>query len=176
MTTPALTLRHYTHDDLPQIRQILIDTQRDVYSGVTEDEEFRERFPWFVDHWGGHPGFSCVIARDGDEVAGFAYGAPGTEGREWWRKHLDEAPERARTFHLSELMVREPWRKTGTAELLHRTLMGTREDDLAVLLVDVTHPKVQALYESWGYRKVGEDQPFPDSPVFAVMMAELPLS
>ncbi|MGW9378661.1 hypothetical protein ACWHAO_11595 [Streptomyces albidoflavus] len=54
--------------------------------------------------------------------------------------------------------------------------MGTREDDLAVLLVDVTHPKVQALYESWGYRKVGEDQPFPDSPVFAVMMAELPLS
>ncbi|MEU2768032.1 hypothetical protein ACIPPN_21645 [Streptomyces diastaticus] len=94
-------------DDLPQIRQILIDTQRDVYSGVTEDEEFRQRFPWFVDHWGGHPGFSCVIARDGDEVAGFAYGAPGTEGREWWRKRLDEAPERAGTFHLSELMVRE---------------------------------------------------------------------
>lgn len=72
--------------------------------------------------------------------------------------------------------MREPWRKTGTAELLNRTLMGTREDDLAVLLVDVTHPKVRALYESWGYRKVGEDQPFPDSPVFAVMMAELPLS
>ncbi|MFI1309885.1 hypothetical protein ACH4TS_06955 [Streptomyces albidoflavus] len=106
MPTPALTLRHYTHDELPQIGQTLIDTQRDVTPG--------------------------------------------------W--------------------VREPWRKTGTAELLHRTLMGTREDDLAVLLVDVTHPKVQALYESWGYRKVGEDQPFPDSPVFAVMMAELPLS
>ena len=34
MTTPALPLRHYTHDDLPQIRQTLIDTQRDVYAGV----------------------------------------------------------------------------------------------------------------------------------------------
>ncbi len=34
---------------------------------------------------------------------------------------------------------------------------------------------VQALYESWGYRKVGERQPFPDSPVYAVMLADLPL-
>ena len=41
--------------------------------------------------------------------------------------------------------------------------------------MDTTHPKVQALYESWGYRKVGQRQPFPDSPVYAVMLAELPL-
>jgi hypothetical protein len=42
--------------------------------------------------------------------------------------------------------------------------------------VDTTHPKVQALYESWGYRKIGEGQPFTDSPVYAVMLADLPLS
>lgn len=53
--------------------------------------------------------------------------------------------------------------------------LETREEDLAVLLVDTRHPKVQVLYESWGYRKVGERQPFPDSPVFAVMLTELPL-
>ena len=35
---------------------------------------------------------------------------------------------------------------------------------------------VQAMYESWGYRKVGVRQPFPDSPVYAVMLAELPLA
>jgi hypothetical protein len=51
-----------------------------------------------------------------------------------------------------------------------------RESVQAVLLVDITHPKVQALYESWGYGKIGEDQPFPDSPVYAVMLADLPLS
>ncbi|MFE9340815.1 acetyltransferase [Streptomyces sp. NPDC007063] len=72
-------------------------------------------------------------------------------------------------------MVREPWRKTGTAEQLHRALMDARDEALAALLVDVTHPKVEALYTSWGYRKVGEDQPFPDSPVYAVMIANLPL-
>ncbi|AJE87333.1 hypothetical protein SLNWT_6957 [Streptomyces albus] len=97
------------------------------------------------------------------------------EDRQWWREHLTTAPERAATFHFSELMVRERWRKTGTAERLHRALMDARDEDLAALLVDVTHPKVQALYESWGYRKVGERQPFPHSPVFAVMLVDLPL-
>ncbi|MET7639355.1 GNAT family N-acetyltransferase [Streptomyces sp. NPDC005438] len=175
MTTPALELRHYGHDDLSEIRQVLIDVHADVHADRMADDEFRRKFPWFVDHWGGNPGFSCVIAYDGDEVAGFAYGAPGAEGREWWREHLDPAPEKARTFHFSELMVREQWRKTGAAERLHRALMDARDDDLAALLVDVTHPKVQSLYESWGYRKIGEDQPFPDSPVYAVMLVDLPL-
>jgi hypothetical protein len=42
-----------------------------------------------------------------------------------------------------------------------------------VLLVDVTHPKVQSLYETWGYDKVGEQRPFADSPTYAVMVREL---
>jgi len=171
----ALELRHYGHGDLPEIRQTLLDVHADVYADQMSDEEFRKKFPWFVDHWGGHPEFSCVIAYEGDEVVGFAYGAPGREGREWWREHLDPAPEKSRTFHFSELMVRERWRKTGASERLHRALMGAGGADLGALLVDVTHPRVQALYESWGYRKVGEDQPFPDSPVFAVMLVGLPL-
>ncbi|SER55909.1 GNAT family N-acetyltransferase [Streptomyces qinglanensis] len=173
--TSALELRHYGHDDLSEIRQTLIGVHADVHAERMADDEFRQKFPWFVDHWGSNPGFSCVIAYDGDEPAGFTYGAPGPEGREWWREHLDPAPEMPRTFHFSELMVREPWRKTGTAERLHRALMDARDEPRAALLVDVTHPKVEALYASWGYRKVGEDQPFPDSPVYAVMIADLPL-
>lgn len=51
--------------------------------------------------------------------------------------------------------------------------MKERAEDLAVLLVDVTHPKVQTLYESWKYAKVGEQQPFADSPVYAVMVKDL---
>jgi hypothetical protein len=47
---------------------------------------------------------------------------------------------------------------------LHEALLKERSGDLAVNLVDVTHPKVQALYETWGYAKVGEQQPFADSP------------
>lgn len=126
--TSALELRHYGHDDLPEIRQTLIDVHADVHADRMADGEFRQKFPWFVDHWGGNPGFSCVIAYDGDEVVGFSFGAPAMEGREWWRKRLAPAPEKPRTFHFSELMVRERWRKTGTAERLHRALMAARDE------------------------------------------------
>lgn len=105
---------------------------------------------------------------------GFAYGAPATPGREWWREHLPEPPADDSTFSVSELMVRPKWRKTGTAERLHAALLENRPEALAVLLVDPDHPEVQALYETWGYRKIGNRQPFPDSPNFAVMLRHLP--
>lgn len=175
MTRPDLEVRHYTHQDLPHIRQTLLDVHADAYADQMDDP-FHQRFAWFVDHWGGNPGFSCLVAYDGQEPVGFSYGASADPGREWWRDHLDTAPDKSRTFSVSELMIRPKWRKTGTSERLHRALLDNRDEDLAVLLVDTTHPKVQALYEGWGYRKVGERQPFPDSPVYAVMLAELPLA
>ncbi|MER7226092.1 GNAT family N-acetyltransferase [Streptomyces rubradiris] len=172
VTTPAIELRHYGHDDLPQIRQTLLDVHADAYADQMDDE-FNQKFPWFVDHWGGNPGFSCVIAYDSGEPVGFAYGAPAAPGREWWREHVDEPPTDSTTFSFSELMVRPKWRKTGVSEHLHNDLLAHRPEALVVLLVDPSHPKVQALYERWGYKKVGNRQPFPDSPNFAVMLLDL---
>ncbi|MGW1277380.1 N-acetyltransferase family protein [Streptomyces tsukubensis] len=174
MNAAALEIRRFTHDDLPQIRQTLIDIHADAWAGAMDDD-FNQRFPWFVDHWGSNPDFACVIAFDGETAAGFAYGAPAPPYREWWREHLKPAPKPDRTFAYSELAVRVKYRKTGTAELLSRMLLGSRDEDLAVLLVDTEHPRVQALYESWGFRKVGRRRPFPDSPLYAVMLSELPL-
>lgn len=175
MNSADVDVRRFTHDDLPQIRQALIDVHRDAYADAMDDE-FNQRFPWFVDHWGGNPGFSCVLAFDGDKAVAFAYGAPSTPQREWWREHLHPAPDSSRTYSFSELAVRTNWRKTGVSELVTRALLEDRDEDLVVLLVDTTHPRVQAMYEDWSFRKVGERQPFPDSPVYAVMLAELPLS
>ncbi|MFD4787606.1 GNAT family N-acetyltransferase [Streptomyces sp. NPDC058459] len=168
MTTATVELRHYGHDDLPGIRQTLIDVHADAYAD--DMTEFDERFPWFVDHWGGNPGFACVIGYEDGEPVGCAYGAPAAPGREWWREHLTEPPADDSTFSVSELMVRPRWRKTGTAERLHMALVENRPEALAVLLVDPGHPKVQALYETWEYRKIGNRQPFPDSPNFTVML------
>ncbi|MER7799148.1 GNAT family N-acetyltransferase [Streptomyces parvulus] len=174
LNAPELVVRHFTHKDLPEIRQALIDIHRDAYADAMDDE-FNQRFPWFVNHWGGNPDFACVIAFDGEEPVAFAYGAPATAQREWWREHLEQVPDKSLTFSFSELAVRTEWRKTGTAELVSRSLLDGRDEDLVVLLVDLDHPKVQNTYESWGFRKVGDRQPFPDSPVYAVMLAELPL-
>jgi GNAT superfamily N-acetyltransferase len=129
------------------------------------DNPFNQRFPWFVDHWSSNPGFSCVLGYDKDEPIGFAYGATA------WREHW--TPEgNSSTFALSELMVRPKWRKTGEGRQLHDALLEDREA-LAVLLVDSTHPRVQRLYESWDYKKVGNRQPFADSPLYAAMIKEL---
>ncbi|WP_225891221.1 GNAT family N-acetyltransferase [Streptomyces dioscori] len=174
MSAEGLDIRRFGHDDLPRIRQTIIDLHA-AAAGPDRDDDFKKKFPWFVDHWGGNPAFACVIAYEGDEAMGFAYGAPAVEGREWWREHLDEAPKKAVTFSYSELAVHPRWRKRGVADRLSRALLEERPEDLAVLLVDVEHPRVQALYEDWGFRKVGERRPFADSPLYAVMLAELPL-
>lgn len=170
----VIELRPFTSDDLPAVRQLLIDVHADAYADQMDDE-FHQRFPWFVDHWGKMKGFACVIAYDGDEPVGFAYGAPAVPGREWWREHVDPAPEDPSTFSFSELMVRPRWRKQGISERLHRSLLEGRPEALAVLLVDTTHPRVEALYAAWGYRRVGTQRPFADSPLYAVMVADLPL-
>ncbi|MEU6059689.1 GNAT family N-acetyltransferase [Streptomyces sp. NPDC047097] len=175
LNASELVVRHFTHEDLPQIRQVLIDIHGDAYADAM-DNEFNQRFPWFVDHWGGNPGFACVIAFHGEDPVAFAYGAPATPMREWWREHVRKAPEDTRTFSYSELAVRTEYRRIRAAELVTRALLERRDEDLVVLLVDTEHPRVQALYETWGFRKVGERQPFPDSPVYAVMLTELPLS
>ncbi|MCZ4507467.1 GNAT family N-acetyltransferase [Streptomyces sp. ActVer] len=169
-------VRRFAHPDLPQIRQALIDVHDDAYADAMDDE-FNQRFPWFVDHWGKNPDFDCVIAYDGETAVAFAYGAPSTPYREWSREHLSPAPDpgQDRTFSFSELAVRTKWRKAGVAELVTRALLEDRDEDLVVLLVDTEHPRVQVMYEGWGFRKVGERRPFPDSPVYAVMLAELPL-
>ena len=168
-----LDVRRYSREDLPQIRQTIIDIHADAQGEQTDD--FRKKFPWFVDHWGSRDGYACVIAWDGDTAVGFAYGAPAVDGREWWREYVEEPPEKHLTFAYSELAIRQAYRKQGISDLLSRSLLEGRDEDLALLLVDVEHPRVQALYEDWGFKKVGVQQPFPDSPVFAVMLAELPL-
>ncbi|WP_455353430.1 N-acetyltransferase family protein [Streptomyces sp. SYSU K217416] len=164
-----IELRHYRHEDLATIRQVLLDVHAKIPEYSPADP-FVQRFPWFVDHWGRAPGFTCVVGYDGSEPVGFAYGAPLAQGREWWRDHLEPVPERSQTYAVSEVMVRPQWRRTGTADRLHKALLEKRDEDLAVLLVDTTHANVQRVYESWGYKRVGERQPFADSPVFAVML------
>ncbi|MCX5233256.1 hypothetical protein [Streptomyces sp. NBC_00233] len=53
-------------------------------------------------------------------------------------------------------MARPKWRATGLSEQLHAELVGQRPEPLAALLVDVTRPRVQAFYETWGYGKIGK--------------------
>ncbi|MFJ1788259.1 hypothetical protein ACIOML_28625 [Streptomyces anulatus] len=72
-------------------------------------------------------------------------------------------------------MVREPWRKTGTARQLYSALLSPRREERATLLVDRDHPKLRALYRSWGWTTLGDLRPgLPDAPLFHAMPFNLP--
>lgn len=169
----TIALRHFQAEALPQDhQQTLIDVHTDAYRDELDDP-FVQRFGWFAQHWTSRPGYTCVMAYDGTDPIGFSYGAPLEEGREWWRHHLTPEPSDTSTFAVSEVMVRPNWRKQGVAEQTHEALLAERPEALAVLYVDVTHPRVQAMYEQWAYRKVGEHRPFEDAPLYAVMVRRL---
>jgi hypothetical protein len=61
---------------------------------------------------------------------------------------------------------------TGTARPIHCTLLATRDEPFATLMVNSAagYREIHALYESWGYEDIGQSQPTPASPVLTVMI------
>ncbi|MFJ4683543.1 GNAT family N-acetyltransferase [Streptomyces sp. NPDC088789] len=170
----AMEVKHYGQQDAKSIRTMLLDIHDAAYEGSTEAFDSRERFAEFVDGWSSRPGWVCLIGFDEGEPVGYIYGAPFSPGG-WWRgsDRPQSLGDQDRAFALSELMVLPRWRKTGASLKLHEALLASRDEEAVTLFVDLSHPKVVALYESWGYEKVDHSKPYDDSPMFAVMLRPL---
>ncbi|MFJ2116626.1 MULTISPECIES: GNAT family N-acetyltransferase [unclassified Streptomyces] len=159
MSVDLLTTSHY-NELLPGIRRTLLDVYANVYAAEIVSnpffslERFEERLGWHSST----PGWGCVVAEIEGVAAGFTYGRP--------ERDTD-------TFGLCEIMVREEWRGRGVAQLMHTELMSQRPEERAQLLVRRERPRIRAHYESWGYKHVGEKLPFPDSPLYDVMVLDL---
>lgn len=67
-------------------------------------------------------------------------------------------------------MARAPWRKTGIAKRIHEEPVSGRMEERVARGVERAHPRVRALYESWGYRQLGVVQPFANSPQYDGMV------
>ncbi|WBB57679.1 GNAT family N-acetyltransferase [Streptomyces sp. WMMC500] len=179
MTREVLTLSTYHRGRLAEIRDTLIEVYAEVYAAEAAADPFFsvDRFERRLDGHTSTPGWACVVGEVDGEAVGYAYGRP--DSPEEWEAVLDPvSPEvrdygRRAVFGLCEIMVRAPWRGTKVARGIHDELMQQRPEDRASLTVETAHPKVRSLYERWGYRKVGEAQPFPDSPRYDVMVLRL---
>ncbi|MFE6398080.1 GNAT family N-acetyltransferase [Streptomyces alboflavus] len=184
MTASAIEIRHYDNRDAAELRPLLLQVYAEIYAKAAENDPFAapDRFAQSLNGWSARPGWSCTVGYDEDgQAVGYAYGAPLPEDARWWGGLLTKVPADVvtetgtRTYALSELMVREPWRKTGTARRLHDALLATRTEERATLLVDQTHPKVHALYESWGWQTLGDLRPrLEGAPLFHAMLLGLP--
>jgi len=177
-TEPAI--ERYTSQEVPAVREELLDLHDAVYAGTGDPLAGREAFAPFLEHWAAAEGFMCTAARTSDgRLVGYAYGAPLTASTSWWdgvTPPLEAAAaveNGARTFALSELLVAENWRGTGAARRLHDALLDGRPEERVVLLTHADHPKVVQMYRSWGYVSVGECVPFEGAPRLVAMLRSL---
>jgi len=176
-----LTLTHYRRDKLEEIRPTLIGIYAEVYAKEIINDPFlsAERFAERLQGHTAAPNWEAVAGEVDGQVAGYAYGYTLRAGKSWWtalRTPVDDSLTEEtghRTFGLAEIMVKEPWRKTGTAQAIHDELLAARPEERAALLVDPDHPRVRALYERWGYEWFGKVRPFPDAPFYDAMIKSL---
>lgn len=125
-------------------------------------------------------GFALVEARDGQELAGFAFGVTLQPTTPWWNNLTTKLPPEVtterpgRTFALVEMLVRAPWRRQHLAHAMHDLLLTDRPEERATLTVLPTASPAQAAYRKWGWQKVAEKRnPLPGSPLFDVLVKPL---
>ncbi|WP_243793935.1 GNAT family N-acetyltransferase [Saccharopolyspora gloriosae] len=126
-------------------------------------------------------GASLVTARaDGGELAGFGFGFTMPANTPWWDDLLvdvdpsiTEEPA-GRTFVLTELLVRRPWRGRRVATGLHDQILRDRPEQRATLTARPTATAAQHAYAKWGWRKVAQrHNPQPGSPLVDILLKDL---
>lgn len=126
------------------------------------------------------PTFGLAVALVGAELVGFAYGfALPPDSKRWERVTLTVPGEMTqewpgRTFMLFDYAVREQHRGQGIGRALHDRLLGSRPEERATLSVEPTAVDSKAIYEHWGWQKVGEvaGGPLAAAPAFDVYLRD----
>ena len=127
------------------------------------------------------PGFVLAEARHGGYLIGYASGLPLRPSTSWWRDLTTPLPadvtteHPGRTFALTELLVRAPWRRQGIATALHDLILADRPEERATLTVLPAATPAQNAFRVWGWRKIARTRdPGLGSPVSDVLVTGLP--
>jgi GNAT superfamily N-acetyltransferase len=183
---PYLYFTHYDAAGAQQIRAVVQTIYKNSYteaiaSGDPFDsvDAFMKRF----DAYTSGSGFDMVVAHIGDDPVGQTWGWPLLPGTHSWHGVTPPLPEEFtietghRTFILSEIMVRQAWKRQGIAHALHDELLSARTEQRARLLVEPGNTVAYRAYLKWGWRKVGQRRPeWPDAPLFDVLILALPIA
>ncbi|WP_405936236.1 GNAT family N-acetyltransferase [Streptomyces sp. NBC_00726] len=162
-------------------RELLADVYEEAYAEKL-DGAFRSR-DGFLDRLSAYvqrPGFELVQALDGDDLLGYIFGFAIAPTGTWWGGFHGDVPadvldltKASKVFAISELMVRPQARRQGIARLLHDQLLAGRSEALGTILVDPNNTPARSAYYAWGWEKLGDIQPFENSPVFESLTKHL---
>jgi GNAT superfamily N-acetyltransferase len=161
----GFSFEHYDGDSARPMCGRLIETYLEVYAAEGGQFYSEDRIREQLDSHMGAKGWELVAAWAGDDLAGYAYGFPLQQGTGWWRGLLTGVDPAAieetgaRTFALSELLVRAPWRGRGLGHALHDELLTRRREERATLLVEQDNETALAAYARWGWEEFGKLRP-----------------
>jgi len=175
-------IEHYDSEGALRLKEPVLA----VYLASHHDQQHN---PWFspgqfwqrlVDLYAPSHGFGMVTAWHGQAMAGYAFGSVMGQPQEIWamiRAALPDIPVSSAQepiYFFREFAVDPSYQGKGYGRLLHDALLQTRPERLAHLLVRPDNP-AKSTYTRWGWRVVGQVQPFPDAPVLDAMVHLLPL-
>ncbi|MBF6207173.1 GNAT family N-acetyltransferase [Streptomyces gardneri] len=189
MNLPGVEFRHLDAGQARELRGTVERIYRGSYVGAIASgdpfdapEQFMHRFDSYTDPAGGDV-FAMVVAYVDGKPAGQTWGWTLRAGAAWWRNfqpddtHADRvtftAEDGTRTFALSEIMVCAEYTGRGLARRLHDTLLGSRPERRATLLVEPENERAYRAYLSWGWSRVGVTKPsWPNAPTLDVLIRE----
>jgi ribosomal protein S18 acetylase RimI-like enzyme len=126
-------------------------------SGALSEHWAREQLPTHV----GRGDFVFLVARDADEIAGFAYGYTGAYGR-WWTEHVARALTALQReawldpphWEVVELHVRPARQRRGIGSALLAQLLSRQPHDRALLSTQAGSRKARNFYAKNGWSEL----------------------
>lgn len=177
---PELTVQRYDASGIYGQQEEMLTAYAEVYAKQLYDPFFSTSRYWQrLEGYARRAGFALVTGRLNNNFIGHTFGYTLPAGSHWWQGFQGEVDPALltetgeRTFAVTDLLVRPPWRRRGYSRALHDALLENRPESRATLLVLSDNTPACMAYRSWGWYKVGELQPFADAPIFDAMMLEL---
>ncbi|MFI7302399.1 GNAT family N-acetyltransferase [Micromonospora aurantiaca] len=157
----------------------VVDALADLYALVYAEPPYLEgpaqvaRFRTGLPDEAARPGFRLVLAREGEELIGAAYGWTMAAGT-WWSRAKEEPPAEVRDrdkFAVLEWIVHPRYRSHGIgAELMRRLLQG-RPESWATLASD-PRSRANGIYRRNGWRVAGHSE-LPWGPSMELLVRDL---
>jgi GNAT superfamily N-acetyltransferase len=183
VTDPRFRIEQYDATGTLELREPLMA----LYLRTHLDQQHN---PWYsperfwqrlVELYAPGRGFGLVAGWIDGTMVGYAFGSPSDKVQDVWEmveRVLPDVPiptESEPMYIFREFAVDPAHQGKGYGRMLHDALLEGRPERLANLVVRPDNVSAIAAYRAWGWQTVGQEQPFPDSPVMDSMVLRPPI-